>query len=180
MKRFLIIFAFFFFSCSNEVPNPASEEIFNNPLDEEEVEYDLPALTFYPVEVDVAAGTSFGVDVFALGFENLAGTSIRITFDENRITSASVIPGTIFEDAQNDPLFFSEVNAEDGWINLTASFLGSDSAAVSTTGSVAQLTFTAVATGDSKIQFGTDCEMVDPDDVLLEINGFGEASITAN
>ena len=180
MKRFLIIFAFFFFSCSNEVPNPASEDIFNNPLDEEEVEYDLPALTFYPVEVDVDAGTSFGVNVFALGFENLAGTSIRITFDENRITSASVIPGTIFEDAQNDPIFFSEVNAEDGWINLTASFLGSDSASVSTTGSVAQLTFTAVATGDSKIQFGAECEMVDPDDVFLEIKGFGETNITAN
>ena len=68
MKKLMIIFAFFFFSCSNDVPNPASEDIFDNPLDEEEVEYDLPALTFYPVEVDVAAGTSFGVDVFALGF----------------------------------------------------------------------------------------------------------------
>lgn len=180
MKKFLIILGVFIFSCSNDVPDPASEEIFDNPLDEEEVDYDLPALTFFPVEVGVAAGTSFGVDVFALGFENLAGISIRITFDENRITAASIIPGTIFQDDDSDPIFFSEINAEDGWINLTASFLGSDSASVSATGSVAQLTFTAVATGDSKLQFGSECEMVDPDDVVLEIKGFGEASITAN
>ena len=33
---------------------------------------------------------------------------------------------------------------------------------------------------DSKIQFGTECEMVDPNDEFLDINGFGEASITAN
>ena len=180
MKRVLIIIGLFIFSCSNDVPDPASEEIFNNPLDEEEVAYELPALTFYPLEVGVTAGTSFGVDVFALGFENLAGISVRITFDENRINTASIIPGTLFQDESNDPIFFSEINAEDGWINLTASFLGIDSTSVSTTGSIAQLTFTAVATGESKIQFGSECEMVDPDDIVLEIKGFGEANVTAN
>ena len=179
MKRFLIILAFFFFSCSNEVPNPASEDIFNNPLDEEEVGYDLPALTFFPVEVNASAGGIFTVDIFAMGFDNLAGANIRVSFDENRVESSSVIPGTIFQDMDQDPIFFSELNAGDGWINITTSFLGSDSSFVNTSAaSIAQLTFTATTTGESQVLFGgAECEMVDPNDEAIEVKGYGEANI---
>ena len=179
MKRFLIILAFFFFSCSNEVPNPASEDIFDNPLDEEEVGYDLPALTFFPVEVNASAGGIFTVDIFAMGFDNLAGANIRVSFDENRVESSSVIPGTIFQDMDQDPIFFSELNAGDGWINITTSFLGSDSSFVNTSAaSIAQLTFTATTTGESQVLFGgAECEMVDPNDEAIEVKGYGEANI---
>ncbi len=181
MKTFLIIFAFFFFSCSNDVPNPASEDIFDNPLDEEEVEYYLPALTFYPVEVNASAGGIFTVDVFAMGFDNLAGANIRVSFDENRVESSSGIPGTVFQDTGQDPIFFSELNAGNGWINITTSFLGNGSSSVNTSAaSIAQLTFTATTTGESQVLFGAECEMVDPNDEAIEVKGYGEATIIVN
>ena len=64
MKKFLIIFTVFFFSCTNDVPDPNSEDLFDNPLDAEEAEYDLPALTFFPVEINATAGGIFIVDIF--------------------------------------------------------------------------------------------------------------------
>ena len=106
MKRILIIFTFFFFSCTSDVPDPNSEDLFDNPLDAEEVEYDLPALTFFPVEINATAGGIFTVDVYAMGFDNLAGANIRVSFDENRVQSSSIIPGTIFQDGSQDPIFF--------------------------------------------------------------------------
>jgi hypothetical protein len=93
---------------------------------------------------------------------------------------SSVIKGDIFVDSQNEPIFFTELNNENGLINITTSFLGSDSTAIDVTGSIAQLTFTTVATGASTLTFGSQCEMVNPDDQALEIKGFGEASITTN
>ena len=80
-----------------------------------------------------------------------------------------------------DPIFFSEVNAENGWINITTSFLGSNSSSVNTSAaSIAQLTFTATTTGESQILFDAQCEMVDPDDEAIEVKGFGEATIIVN
>ena len=40
------------FSCDNEIPE---EDVFDNPLDEEEVTYETPALTFYPKETETSA-----------------------------------------------------------------------------------------------------------------------------
>ena len=181
MKQILIIFTIFFFSCTNDVPDPNSEDLFDNPLDAEEAEYDLPALTFFPVEINATAGGIFIVDIFAMGFDNLAGANIRVSFDENRVQSSSVIPGTIFQDVGQDPIFFSELNAESGWINITTSFLGSNSSSVNTSAaSIAQLTFTATTTGESQILFDAQCEMVDPDDETIEVKGFGEVTIIVN
>ena len=181
MKRILIIFTFFFFSCTSDVPDPNSEDLFDNPLDAEEVEYDLPALTFFPVEINATAGGIFTVDVYAMGFDNLAGANIRVSFDENRVQSSSIIPGTIFQDGSQDPIFFSELNAESGWINITTSFLGNNSSFVNiSAASIAQLTFTATTTGESQILFGTECEVVNPSDEAIEVKGYGEATIIVN
>ena len=103
-----------------------------------------------------------------------------VEFDKNRVQVSSVIKGDIFVDSQNEPIFFTELNNENGLINITTSFLGSDSTAIDVTGSIAQLTFTTVATGASTLTYGSQCEMVNPDDESLEIKGFGEVSITTN
>ena len=121
------------------------------------------------------------MDVYAMGFDNLAGANIRVSFDENRVQSSSVIPGTIFQDGSQDPIFFSELNAESGWINITTSFLGDNSSFVNTSAaSIAQLTFTATATGESQIRFAAECEMVNPNDEAIEVKGYGEAIIIVN
>jgi hypothetical protein len=65
-------------------------------------------------------------------------------------------------------------------INITTSFLGSDSTTVDETGSLAQIEFTSVASGASTLTFGSQCEMVNPVDETIEIKGFGVAAISTN
>jgi len=70
--RTIVALVFFaFISCNQEIP---PEDVFENPLDEEEVAYETPALTFYPVDITIALGASQTVDVFVLGIEDLAGS----------------------------------------------------------------------------------------------------------
>ena len=177
MKKIVQITLLLLIAC--EIPT----ESYENPLDEEAASdkgIETPALVFFPDVITVNSGATFTVFVYGLMFENLAGSSIWIEFDKNRIQVSSVIKGDIFVDSQNEPIFFTELNNENGLINITTSFLGSDSTAIDVTGSIAQLTFTTVATGASTLTFGSQCEMVNPDDQALEIKGFGEASITTN
>ena len=177
MKKIVHITLLLLMAC--EIPT----ESYENPLDVEaagDSGIETPALVFFPDEITVTSGATFTVFVYGLMFENLAGSSIWIEFDKNRIQVSSVIKGDIFVDSQNEPIFLTELNNEDGFINITTSFLGSDSTAIDVTGSIAQLTFTTVATGASTLTYGSQCEMVNPDDQALEIKGFGEASITTN
>ncbi len=177
MKKIVYITLLLLMAC--EIPT----ESYENPLDVEaagDSGIETPALVFFPDEITVTSGATFTVFVYGLMFENLAGSSIWIEFDKNRIQVSSVIKGDIFVDSQNEPIFLTELNNEDGFINITTSFLGSDSTAIDVTGSIAQLTFTTVATGASTLTYGSQCEMVNPDDESLEIKGFGEASIITN
>jgi len=177
MKKIVHITLLLLMAC--EIPT----ESYENPLDVEaagDSGIETPALVFFPDEITVTSGATFTVFVYGLMFDNLAGSSIQVEFDKNRVQVSSVIKGDIFVDSQNEPIFFTELNNENGLINITTSFLGSDSTAIDVTGSIAQLTFTTVATGASTLTFGSQCEMVNPDDQALEIKGFGEASITTN
>ena len=80
LRFFTLLPALIFMSCSQEVP---PEDVFENPLDEDEVTYETPALTFYPVDITIALGASQTVDVFVLGVENLAGSSVTLSYDQN-------------------------------------------------------------------------------------------------
>jgi len=177
MKKIVHITLLLFIAC--EIPT----ESYENPLDVEAASdngIETPALVFFPDEITITSGATFTVFVYGLMFENLAGSSIWIEFDKNRIQVSSVLKGDIFDDSNNDPIFFTELNNDDGLINITTSFLGSDSTTVDETGSLAQIEFTSVASGASTLTFGSQCEMVNPDDEALEIKGFGEVSITTN
>ena len=177
MQKITLLTVLLLMAC--EIPT----ESYENPLDVEAASdngIETPALVFFPDEITITSGATFTIFVYGLMFENLAGSSIWIEFDKNRIQVSSVIQGDIFVDSQNEPIFFTEENNDDGWIKITTSFLGSDSTAIDVTGSIAQLTFTTVATGASTLTFGSQCEMVTPDDEALEIKGFGEVSITTN
>ena len=177
MQKITLLTVLLLMAC--EIPT----ESYENPLDEEAANdqgIETPALVFFPDEITTSSGATFTVFVYGLMFENLAGSSIWIEFDKNRVEASSVFQGDIFVDSQNEPIFFSEINNDDGWINITTSYLGGDSTAIDVTGSLAQIQFTSVATGASTLTFGSQCEMVNPDDEALEIKGFGEVSITTN
>ena len=59
------------------------------------------------------------------------------------------------------------------------SFLGIDSVSVTGTGNLAYLIFSTTAPGQSSLQYTSECELVDPDDDPIEINGFGVGEINA-
>ena len=172
----LILPLLFLFSCAKDIPE---EDVFDNPLDEDEVTYDTPALTFYPVDISIDLGSSSTVDVFVLGVENLAGSYVRINYDKLKLSVLSVIVGEFFADAVQAPVFIAEDDADNGIIEINTSFLGSDSVSVSGTGSLASIVFQSMADGESSLVFDAACEFVDPDDNAIEIKGFGVGVVNA-
>ena len=172
----ILLPAMIFMSCAQEVP---PEDVFDNPLDEDEVTYETPALTFYPVDITIALGASQTVDVFVLGVENLAGSSVTLSYDQNKLSVLSMSVGEFFTDAVQAPVFFAENDAVTGTIEINTSFLGSDSVSVSGTGSLASIVFTSTTDGQSSLVFDTSCEFVDPSDNPILIKGFGEGVVNA-
>ena len=164
------------FSCGKDIPE---EDVFDNPLDEDEVTYDTPALTFYPVDISIDLGSSQTVDVFVLGIENLAGSYVRINYDKLKLSVLSIIVGEFFADAVQAPVFIAENDAENGIIEINTSFLGSDSVLVYGTGSLASIVFQSTTDGESSLLFDPDCEFVDPNDNAIVIKGFGVGVVNA-
>ncbi len=124
LRVFLILSLLLLFSCGKEIPE---EDVFDNPLDEDEVTYETPALTFYPVDISIDLGSSQTVHVFVLGIENLAGSYVRINYDKVKVSVLSIIVGEFFADAAQAPVFFYDDDAVNGIIEINTSFLGSDS-----------------------------------------------------
>jgi len=177
LKPFLLILPLLFlFSCGKDIPE---EDVFDNPLDEDEVTYDTPALTFYPLDINIELGSSSTVDVFVLGVENLAGSYVRINYDKLKLSVLSIIVGEFFADAVQAPVFIAENDAENGIIEINTSFLGSDSVLVYGTGSLASIVFQSTTDGESSLLFDPDCEFVDPNDNAIVIKGFGVGVVNA-
>ena len=177
LRAFLILSLLLLFSCGKEIPE--EEGVFENPLDEEEVTYETPALTFYPLDITIDLGSSQSVDVFVLGVENLAGSYVRISYDKLKLSVLSIIVGEFFTDASQAPVFIAENDADNGIVEINTSFLGSDSVSVSGTGSLASIVFQSMAGGESSLVFDAACEFVDPDDNTIEIKGFGVGVVNA-
>jgi hypothetical protein len=164
-------------SCGQDVP---PEDVYDNPLDEDEVTYETPALTFYPIDISIDLGSSQAVDVFVLDIENLAGSHVKLSYDKSKLSVLSMSVGEFFADALQAPVFFAENDTETGTIEINTSFLGSDSVSVSGTGSLASIVFQLTTDGESSLTFDVaSCEFVDPDDSVIEIKGFGVGVVNA-
>ena len=156
-------------------------ETYDNPLDIEEIEkegIETPALVFFPDSVSVKVGGTVSIQVFALEVENLGGSYVQINYDKNKLSLGSVSVGDFFQGVA-DPIFLYEDNDGSGTIDIFTSFLGTDSVSVSGTGNLAYLIFSTTAPGLSSIQYTSECELVDPKDNRIEINGFGEGVVDA-
>ncbi len=166
----------FLTSCQNEIPEA---EVFDNPLDEEEIDYETPALTFYPIEITTSPGNSFSINTFVLGVDQLAGSFIRLKYDKSKLQVVSINIGSFFDDLTQAPIFIAEDDNQNGWIDINTSFLGGDSSSVSGTGSLAEIVFTSLSAGESNLTYEPICEFVDPNDTPIEIKGFGEGVVNA-
>ena len=174
-RLFLTLSLLLLYSCGKEIPE---EDVFENPLDEEEMTYETPALTFYPVDISINLGSSQAVDVYVLGIENLAGSYVKLSYDKSKLSVLSLSVGDFFSDAAQAPVFFYD-DAVNGIIEINTSFLGSDSVSVSGTGSLASIVFQSLADGESSLNFDAGCEFVDPNDNAIVIKGFGIGVVNA-
>ena len=175
-RLFLTLSLLLLYSCGKEIPE---EDVFENPLDEEEMTYETPALTFYPLDISIDLGSSQSVDVFVLGVENLAGSYVKLSYDKSKLSVLSLSVGDFFSDAAQAPVFFYDDDAVNGIIEINTSFLGSDSVSVSGTGKLASIVFQSTTDGQSSLLFDPDCEFVDPNDTAIVIKGFGVGVVNA-
>ena len=157
------------------------KEVYDNPLDIEAITeegIETPALMFFPDEININTNEIFTVSVYALGVQNVAGAYININYDQDKLLLIAINPGTFFSDLQ-DPLYFSDTQ-NSGKIELYTVFFGADSSSVSGTGSFFSIMFAASESGISSLTYSTNCELVDPDDIQIEIKGFGEGVVNAH
>ena len=162
---------------SCEVPT----EAYDNPLDEEvaaEKGIDTPALVFFPDKFDgVTAGSSVSVQLYALEVPGVTGAYIQVAYDKSKVSISSVNAGDFFS-ASDDPVFIYEDNSDDGFLNIYTSYLGSDSSAtVSGTGNMATLVLSTITAGQSTIDYTSESELVDADDIPVVLNGLGQGEI---
>ena len=177
MMKHITMFILLLLMACEKVP----EEVYDNPLDIEVYEekgIETPALMFFPDEININTNEIFTVSVYALDVQNVAGAYININYDQDKLLLIAINPGTFFSDLQ-DPLYFSETQ-NSGKIELYTVFFGADSSSVSGTGSFFSIMFAASESGVSSLTYGTDCELVDPNDNQIEIKGFGEGLVNAH
>ena len=176
MKHITMFILLLLMACE-EVP----EKVYDNPLDIEfitEEGIETPALMFFPDEININTNEIFTVSVYALDVQNVAGAYININYDQDKLLLIAINPGTFFSDLQ-DPLYFSETQ-NSGKIELYTVFFGADSSSVSGTGSFFSIMFAASESGVSSLTYGTDCELVNPNDNQIEIKGFGKGLVNAH
>ena len=177
MMKYITMFILLLLMACVESP----KEVYDNPLDIEAITeegIETPALMFFPDEININTNEIFTVSVYALGVQNVAGAYININYDQDKLLLISINPGTFFSDLQ-DPLYFSETQ-NSGKIELYTVFFGADSSSVSGTGSLFSIMFAASKSGVSSLTYGANCELVDPDDIQIEIKGFGEGLVIAH
>ena len=173
-KSFIILITFFILSCENDVTG--LEEILDNPLDENQVDYEVPAFVFYPKEFDVNLGTSFQVDIYAMGAENLRGVNVVLEYNSNKLSLQNINNGGLA--AGSNPIFFEDSDGQ-GQVEIVAVYMNQDSISVNGNIKVAELVFNATSIGSSTIDFLPECEMLDPDDNPIEIKGFAQGIVNA-
>jgi len=172
MTMVFMVLSFLMLSC--DIP----EETYDNPLDlqtNQEQGIEPPALVFSPNAITIPVGSNVSIEVYALEVTNIAGSHIQVNYDQNKLSLTSVSMGTLFASGE-DPIFFYEDSS--GTIDIYTSYLGT-ATSVSGTGTLAYLVFSATAPGQSVLRYSAACELVDPDDNPIPLNGLGQGVVNA-
>ena len=163
--------------CENETTD--LDDILTNPLDENQVNYEIPAFVFNPNQYDVDLVNTFSAEVFAMGVENLVGANALIQYDPAKLSLVNVKNGELASGTGGSiPMFFFQDSIL-GLVEIVAVYLNSDSVGVSGNIKIAELVFSAASAGESELEFLPECEMLDPDDNPIEILGFSNGVVNA-
>ena len=176
-RSFLLAGLFCLFSCDLDMP----EEVYDNPLDLDinaAQGINLPALIFNPSEVTTTSGSNVTIQVFALEVNEVAGVHIQVQYSKNKLSVNSVSPGEFLQEGAQDPIFWYDNDAISGLLDIYCTYLGDDTN-VSGTGPVAYIIFAATAPGQGFLEYTSECELVDKDDVKIQLNGLGQGVVNA-
>ena len=176
-RSFLLVGLFCLFSCDLDMP----EEVYDNPLD-----LDInatqgispPALIFNPSVTNTTSGSNVTIQVFALEVNEVAGVHIQVQYSKNKLSVNSVSPGEFLQEGAQDPIFWYDNDAISGLLDIYCTYLGDDTN-VSGTGPVAYIIFAATAPGQGFLEYTSECELVDKDDVEIQLNGLGQGVVNA-
>ena len=175
IKKITIFLFLVFIAC--DIP----EEIYENPLDIEanaENGINPPALVFNPNKIETSTGSNVSLKIFVLEIDSLAGSFIRINYDQNKLAVNSINVGDLLQEGGRNPIFFFEDNSASGFVDIYTSFLG-DPETASGTGTLAFIVFNVQAPGQSTVSYGSESELVNKDDIAIQLNGLGEVVINA-
>jgi len=158
-------------------------QIYDNPLDTldtggDNPSIETPALVFFPAQSTVNLGFSVTLSVYALEVYDLAGGHILVQYDKNRLSLLSITEGDFFANGL-ETIFIYEDNSATGILDIYSSFLGSDTVSVNGTGSLADLVFTTLSSGQSILTYSDASTLVDPDNNPISIVGYGQGVIDA-
>jgi len=173
-SRLVIVVTLFLLTACLHAP----PESYQNDIDPEVATLETPALLFSPNPLNVNLGFSGSLKVYAKAVERLSGAYIEINYNKDKLSLLSVNPGNFIDSTENG-IFFESHDPSTGTIEINTSYLGIDSTSVSGTKYLAVLVFTTVSSGKSIVQFTSNCELLDPDDIPIEIKGFGVGGIYA-
>jgi hypothetical protein len=113
------------------------------------------AVTVEPVSSKVGIGETFSVDIFIDPDTDIAGAQFSLSFDPAFVTANSVTEGNLLSQG-GAPTFFlpGTINNTAGTITNVAGATAIPGASVSQSGTLATISFTAIAVGTSALHFG--------------------------
>ena len=139
-----------------------------------------PAVFFNPHEVNVSAGDTFSINLYALEVENVAGIQLRVQYLRENLDFLDMEVGELFIDGY-DTLFFWD-STETSYLDIHSFYLATDDYTYSNgTASIATAYFRAKNSLDSELIYDrTETKMVTPDNEPINIKSYGKAIVRVN
>ena len=111
-----------------------------------------------------------------MGADNLRGVNVVLEYNPNKVALQNVNNGGLA--ASTNPMFFTDTDTP-GQVEIVSVYINPDSISVGGNIKIAELVFSTTSIGSSTLDFLPECEMLDPDDNLIEIKGFAQGVVNA-
>ena len=172
IKLFFISSLFTLFSCDlGKAELDSCLDVFNYPSI---IEY--PAIGFCPELMDGSVDDEIEVGVYALEVSGVAGIHAQVSYDANKVQIVDVYSGDFFDRSQK-PIFVYNDNGQ-GTLDIYTFFMSNEKT-TGGTGEIALIEVKLNSSGQSDFIITSQSELLDPDDVPIEIKGFGKGIINA-
>ena len=168
------------FSCTLE------KKDFDNPVDFEandERGIGAPTIVFYPLTQTRTLQDSVEIGSYIVFKEDsikaFSGVHLQIHFPNDLLDLDTILPGLLMTDTnQSTPLFNYLYDEGSSIVDIYAYFLDTVKQSLEATGHIANIKFKSNSTGSDSIYYNmSECEVINFDDNLIQLNGQRSAEI---